>query len=187
MIYAGGKSKIGKEIANFIAKYELKENGTNSNPYFEPFCGMLGVGIHFAKKGRKVKANDVNKDLIALLKKIKKGWKPSNKHPSVETYAKFKESKRHSAERGFVGFSCAYSGIFFAGYRVKNESGRDYFDTFRKGLIELKEPLSRVSLTNKNYTSFNPRGMTIYCDPPYKNNTFKSKHFDDFDSELFWK
>ena len=39
--------------------------------YFEPFCGLLGVGIHFAKEGRSVRANDINKDLILMLKQLR--------------------------------------------------------------------------------------------------------------------
>ena len=42
--YGGGKARLGKEISEVI---EEEWDGL----YFEPFCGLLGVGIHFAKEG----------------------------------------------------------------------------------------------------------------------------------------
>ena len=37
---------------------------------------------------------------------------------------------------------------------------------------------------NKSYRDFNPKGMLIYCDPPYKSTQGYSTGM--FDSELFW-
>lgn len=107
--YGGGKAKLGKEIATLIEEIEKEEKWTGT--YFEPFCGLLGVGIHFAKRGRKVEACDSNKDLILMLKKLKNGWKPPISC-SRKMYDTLKVSKKHSAERGFYGIACAYSGIF---------------------------------------------------------------------------
>jgi DNA adenine methylase len=179
--YGGGKSKIGLEISKVIKEIELNEgwNGT----YFEPFCGLLGVGIHIAKEGRKVRACDSNQDLILMWKELQKGWIP----PAVcsrEQFNKLKVSNDHSAVRGFIGIACAYSGIFFAGYRP-NSSKQDFFNNTRKGLINMD--IKNISfLQARSYTEFNPEGMTIYCDPPYKNNNIQSEHFDNFDHILFW-
>jgi DNA adenine methylase len=181
-IYQGGKSKIGKQIAEQISLLENRLNYTGD--YVEPFCGMLGVGEHFAKQGRKVEANDINQDLILLLKAIKRGWTPP-KTCSKKTYLEFKDKKRHSVLRGFYGFACAYSGIFYAGYRIKSGS-RNFFETFRRGLLSMKPWLSKVHLTSHTYTDLEPKGCTIYCDPPYRQNNFGISYFENFDFQKFW-
>ena len=179
--YGGGKAKLGAEIADIIHEIELANNWDGD--YFEPFCGLLGVGMHFAEDGRKVIACDANEDLILMLKSLQKGWTPP-KTCSRDKYEKIKNSPMHSAERGFIGIACAYSGIFFAGYRMK-DNNQDYFNNTRNGLINMN--LENVKfLASNSYTKFEPAGMTIYCDPPYRGNTFKCEHFDDFDHDEFW-
>lgn len=183
-IYAGGKAKIGKEIANVIQDIEQSVNWSGGK-YFEPFCGLLGVGIHFAEDGRKVIACDKNKDVVLMWKALKRGWTPPTSC-SKTRYEQLKQSNKHSAEKGFVGIACAYSGIFFAGYRVRNGS-RNFFKTFRTGLMKMTKHLKPVTfLDSCDYTEFEPKGMTIYCDPPYKGNNFGTEHFNDFNHNLFW-
>lgn len=183
-IYQGGKAKIGKEIAEFIEMMEdvLEWEGQ----YFEPFCGLLGVGIHLAEEGRKVVASDLNKDLILMLKAVKRGWDPP-KTCSRKKFDEYKNSKKHSAERGFYGFGCSYQGIFFTSYRVRSGK-RNFFSTFRKSLLDMRPALQNVTFFNKSYQDFNPKGMTIYCDPPYMENGFGkgTKFFAEFDFDLFW-
>ena len=119
--YGGGKAKLGKQISDLIE--EIEDDEEWEGKYFEPFCGLLGVGINFAKKGREIEACDSNKDLILMLKRLKNGWKPPISH-SRDIYEKLKVSKKHSAERGFYGIACAYSGIFFAGFLLLIEDAR---------------------------------------------------------------
>ena len=166
----------------FISSFE-KRIGWKGD-YFEPFCGMLGVGIHFAKAGRYMLANDKNTDLILLLDAIKNGWVPP-KSCSKTKYEQYKNNTEHSKLRGFYGFACAYSGIFYAGYRVRYKS-RNFFDTFRSSLIQMKPYMSNVIFRNVDYSDFEPRGMTIYCDPPYMGNKFRTHHFTEFDFDTFW-
>jgi site-specific DNA-adenine methylase len=129
--------------------------------------------------------NDINKDLILMWKALKKGWKPP-RTCSKKNYERLKVSKKHSKERGFFGVSCAYSGIFFAGYRLKDKTGQNFFKRSRDGLIGMSKYLKNIKFLSKSYTDFKPKGMTIYCDPPYKGNKFNSEHFDDFDHREFW-
>jgi site-specific DNA-adenine methylase len=49
--YGGGKAKLGKEITEVIQ--EIEENENWYGDFFEPFCGLLGVGIYIIKKNRK--------------------------------------------------------------------------------------------------------------------------------------
>ena len=44
-LYAGGKKRIGEEIANVI--YDISnESNFKIKGYCEPFCGMMGVYQH---------------------------------------------------------------------------------------------------------------------------------------------
>lgn len=121
-----------------------------------------------------------------MWKKLKSGWKLPYKCVSKENYDRLRKSKTHSALRGFIGIACAYSGIFFAGYRPFS-SAQNYFERTRKGLLDMVQYLKNIKfLSASNYDEFNPTGMTIYCDPPYKGNNFKSEHFDNFYHDAFW-
>jgi DNA adenine methylase len=185
--YGGGKAKTGKEIYKKIRELEEKYNWYGKK-YFEPFCGMLGVGIHFSiEEDRHIIANDINKDLILMWKKLKTGkWYPPTSC-TRKKYFELKESKKHTAERGFLGISCAYSGIFFAGFRPKDRNGRNYLSINRKSIMKMVPYLNNFVFHSKDYRKFKPKGMTIYCDPPYKNNNFNSEHFSEFDHEEFWE
>lgn len=184
--YGGGKAKIGKEISEVIRKYEKKHKWKGD--FFEPFCGLLGVGIHFAKQKRKVYACDKNEDLIMMWQALQDGWKPP-KTCNKEKYDKLRKSNKHSAERGFIGIACAYSGIFFAGYRMTGKkSSQNFFENSRKGILEYAKHVKNVEFLDAcDYDEFEPEGFTIYCDPPYKNNNFRSEHFQNFDHSEFWK
>ena len=190
--YGGGKAKIGKDIFFGIKEYE-NEIGWVSKNYFEPFCGLLGVGIHFVNddEKRNLYFTDINEDIILMWQDLIDGWSPPKKC-SKEKYEKEKRSKKHSSTRGFVGIACAYSGIFFAGYREKaKSSGQDFFKNMRDGIIKMKKDIINSSnnvefIEASDYSCFSPKGMTIYCDPPYKNNKFRSEHFDNFDHDQFW-
>ena len=187
-VYSGGKAKIGKEIAREIEKLEFKLNWKNKK-YFEPFCGMLGVARHIVDspvhgvRPRRVIANDANKDIILMWKKIKRGWNLPSKCCPRKKFLELKHSTVHSAERGFYGVACTYSGIFYAGYRPQQH----FFNRSRNSIIELSECLPYISFNSKDYRKYNPKNMTIYCDPPYENNKFYSEHFSDFDSDSFWE
>lgn len=181
-IYQGGKAKIGKEIANFIENLERKLEWNGD--YFEPFCGLLGVCIHLSKN-RTVIANDKNKDLILMLDSLKKGWIPSRTPCSKDMYNNLRTQKS-SRIRGFYGLSCAYSGIFFAGYRIFCGE-RNFFQTFRNQLLKMVPLFKNIEFMNDDYVNFIPEGMTIYCDPPYYDNSLQTSYFNNFNHDEFWK
>ena len=138
---------------------------------------------------KKIILSDANKDIILMWKKLKRGGWTLPRTCGREKYEDLKASKKHSADRGFYGVSCAYSGIFFAGYRPKSKR-QNFFKKSRENISEtgklLKLNSRRIKLTCSSYRDFKPKGMTIYCDPPYEDNKFNIKHFNDFDSKLFW-
>lgn len=192
--YQGGKKRLGKKIFQVI--YELEEILTSKHelPYFEPFVGMGGVLRHFSKepegtKNRKraVYACDINKDLIMMWKSLQKGWNPPTKC-TREYYDKLKNSKNNSAERGYLGTVASWSGIFFSSYRLGYNSKKDFLGEAYRGIMDIKPDIMDVNFLNsRNYYEFKPKGMLIYCDPPYLNNNFNTKYFSFFDHDKFWQ
>lgn len=183
-VYQGGKARIGKEISEVIQKYEKKHKWKGD--FFEPFCGLLGVGINFAKQKRKVYACDKNEDLILMWQALQKGWNPPITC-SKEKFDKLKKSTKHSAERGFIGIGCAYNGIFLCGYRTQ-VGDRNYLQCFLNGINKYKKYLNNIEFLNAaNYDEFEPEGFTIYCDPPYKDNGYKTDYFQNFNHSEFWE
>jgi DNA adenine methylase len=187
--YGGGKAKLGKEITEVIQ--EIEENENWDGDFFEPFCGLLGVGIHIIKnnknRNRKVIACDANKDIIMMWKALQRGWIPPISC-TKKKYNELKHSTKHSAERGFIGVACAYSGIFFAGYRPTSNS-QNFFKNTRTGLLNMVPYLTTGKikfLPATSYSNFNPKGLTIYCDPPYKNNNLGGEYFSNFNNDKFW-
>lgn len=181
--YQGGKKKLGYEIYQVIKKYDKDE----TVPYFEPFCGMCGVLIHFAKENnnRKIIASDINKDLILMWKNLQKGWKPPT-NCAKKYYNELKEQKKPSAERGFIGTVCSFSGMFFKGGFRKKSKSHNFVRSGRIGVLNAVKYLQNVKFKSKSYDEYNPKGFLIYCDPPYKNNKIANDTFENFDHDKFW-
>lgn len=183
-VYGGGKAKLGKEIYQVIKDVETITG--RGGTYFEPFCGLLGVQIHFAIEGRKSLACDSNKDIILMFQALQKGWIPPSEC-SKKKFDSLRLSSEHTPERGYLGVACAYSGIFFSGYRT-SFGRRNYLQNFKNGIMKMVPYLDKIRfLSGRSYDRFRPKGMTIYCDPPYRGNGFRSEHFQGFDHEKFWE
>lgn len=190
-IYQGGKQRLGKKIHSIILKVEndIDKQSKTKRDYFEPMIGMAGVMIHFAKEDdRKLNACDANKDLILMWKALQDGWKPPLKCDE-NSYNKLKKSTKHSATRGFIGIVASWGGNFFHAYRLKYEPiGRDFLkDAYRK-LMKILPAMKNVKfLRARSFDKHSPKRMTIYCDPPYKDNRLSNKeYFNNFDHDKFW-
>lgn len=191
MAYGGGKGRIGKQIAKVIQDY-IDDNEYDSKGYFEPFCGMLGVAHNMNSENfKKIILSDINKDIVLMWKALKRNWKPP-KNCTKELHTKMKNTKRHSALRGYVGVGCSYSGIFFAGYRPIYKDQK-YLDIFKRKIDKIKPFIKQKNVKfldgdyKKVYKKIKPKGYVIYCDPPYLNNNFKTEFFDNFDHDEFWE
>jgi site-specific DNA-adenine methylase len=98
--YTGGKFLLGKQIFQDICEVEglwlAYHQKSELLPYFEPFLGMGGVMIHFAKEedNRSLFGCDILEDIIEFWEAVtKQDWHP----PPVEecwTREKYKELKR---------------------------------------------------------------------------------------------
>jgi len=192
--YQGGKKQIGKYIYQALLDLEdelYEDAETNPLPYFEPFCGMCGVLVHFAKdeeRERDISACDINKDIIFMWKDLQKGWVP----PSTctkERYEELKYSKKHSAERGFIGVVCSFGAQFFRGNFRPKSNQHDFVAAGKRGVLQAVSymPKEKVNfLKSDSYDTFEPKGMLIYCDPPYRGNKVSNDTFENFDHDKFW-
>lgn len=190
--YQGGKKQIGKYIYQVLLdlEHELRD-GKNPLPYFEPFCGMCGVLVHFAKDptwSRKISACDINKDIIAMWKGLQLDWIPPSKC-TRKRYDELKYSLKHSAERGFIGVVCSFGAQFFRGnFRPKSQQ-HDFVSAGKRGVLNAVSHMSKKKvkfIKSASYDTFDPKGMLIYCDPPYRGNKVSNDTFENFDHDRFW-
>ena len=183
--YFGGKIRIGKYIYDAIEHVEICIQGDISPLYFEPFLGMGGVFRHFAEEGNRVCIGcDSNSDLMLMWEGLHDGWEPP-RNVDFNTH-QISKHEPPSATRTFIGFGSSYMGRFFSGYT----------DTCRKSynrVMSIRDTVmmdSNVFMGSSDYSTHDPYGMTIYCDPPYMESGLSNnliRHFDNFDADSFWE
>lgn len=179
MQYFGGKAKIAKELSEFLNN-ELKQGQT----FVDLFCGSCNV-ISKIQANKRL-ANDLHKELIALHIAVQQGQELPIKITESEYYH-IKQNKQEYPKwlLGFVGFGCAFSGIYFTGY-AKNKRCDNFCGNARNSLKRKHSSMKDVLFSNLDYRSVNiPSGSLIYCDIPYKNTTKYS--VGDFDHLEFYK
>ena len=188
MRYLGGKKKLGKEIASVLSHYG---DPNKVDGYIEPFCGSLGVMVHMVDKGYKTcKAYDSCKDLILLWKALKADKFKFPKSVSERTWLRYKNDKKPSAMRAFIGFGCSFGGIWFSGYAqkyYKNYENRTpaLIESIQstKNLIPFIKKINIIGC--KDYKQHRLKNHLIYCDPPYS-NTVGYKAVNTFNNDEFW-
>lgn len=176
MQYLGGKSKIRFQLANLISE---RLNGRN---YFEPFTGGGWVLQEVVAKKRF--ASDYNKALIAMYQELQRWWMPPD-FISEEEYQKLKEKQDHEDPlTAFVGFGCSFAGKWFGGYA--RSKGKDcYASTTKRSLLKQLPKILDVKFNSASYDTYSPKGVLVYCDPPYANTTGYTGT-GRFDNNRFW-
>jgi site-specific DNA-adenine methylase len=173
-VYHGGKKRIGKELADI-----LQPIVNNSNGYCEPFCGMLGVFQHI--KTHNGLSGDMNKSVIMMWNKAKRGWTPPSTC-SKEQYLKIRDG-RDCAEKGYICHEFAFQGIYMKCYAGSYGKSLDHSNASKR-VCEISRTLKKVRFTHGDYKQFsNLEGYVIYCDPPYK-GTFCN--WSSFNNSEFW-
>ena len=184
-LYAGGKKRIGEEIANVIYDISVEIEDFKIKGYCEPFCGMMGVYQHIPelfenyKHELKYKAGDRNPYLIKLWKGLQNGFKPPKKCSKTEYY-RYKDEDNKSLKSIFCGFACAMRGVFRSTYFSLNN-----IELQAEHCVEIAKKIKDVELTTGEYTIFsNLKGYVIYCDPPYKNSGSPYSIGDVYDTKF---
>jgi len=100
-----------------------------------------------------------------------------------------------SAHKSFVGFGMSFGGRFFGAYAHKyiNAKKEDFCKEMTHSLMNAYPLIQGVHFTCQSYLELMPIHQFIYCDPPYAYTKFPIKyrrdikHYDTFDTLLFWE
>ena len=177
MRYLGGKSRIGKRIAEIINP--LVAGG---RPYYEPFCGACNVARHIKADWRLL--SDAHPQLIAMWKAVQQGWVPPDT-VTEEEYAAAKRGDLSPELTAFIGFGCSFGGKWFGGY-ARGGEGRSYASNAKNTIIARREALLSAHFECSSYHDIVPlTDSVIYCDPPYASTT-GYKGVGKFDHAAFW-
>lgn len=183
MRYLGGKARIAKRIESLILRYRGE-----CTHYYEPFVGGANTLAFNARHFPLVTINDSHKDLMLLYAAIRDVWEPPSEVPR-NLYSSLRHA-RSSALRGFVGFSCSFSGKWFGGFAEMGKRNKTPFPIGCKAnLLALRPLLRRAWLRNGDYADLPPPERElktlVYCDPPYDGTTGYSGAA--FDTPRFWE
>ena len=177
MRYLGGKSRIAKQLVNFM-NLEREPNMT----WIEPFVGSAKV-ISLVK-GHRIGA-DINHEMIALFKKIQQGYEPPGK-VTEDCYNQVKHDQDSYPDhlKAFLSIGCSFGGIRWGTF-AKDKTNRNYALESKKSLMKLKPLIKDVQFTCTDYKDLKLRSKSIiYCDPPYKNT---AGYGFEFDHEYFYE
>lgn len=176
MRYMGGKTRISKELAEFM------ESQRSGEPYIEPFVGGASV---LSKMSGVRYASDINKYLIAMYQKIQIGWVPPQ-NVSEEEYKTIKQNRDDDiALSGFVGFGCSFGGKWFDTY-ARGHEHENFARASSNSLIKIRNSILDVTFSHIDYREIDVSGFLIYCDPPYR-GVSKYDINKDFDHDEFWE
>ena len=178
MRYLGGKSRIAKQLVNFMSLEREPEMA-----WVEPFCGSCKV---LSLVNGPIIANDFDQDLIELFKALQKGYDPPSK-VTKEEYLEIRANKEdYPAElKGFVKHAVTFAGIKWGPY-AKDKKQTNYAEVSRRSVLKLAKLIKDVEFHSGSYEELLiPKRSLIYCDPPYL-NTAKDKYNVQFDHEKFY-
>ena len=183
MKYMGSKNRIAKHILPIMLEHK-----TDDMVWVEPFVG--GANMIDKVNGKRIGA-DLNKYLIAMWKKLQKGWDlPTDISKDIRDDCRINKDNYKDFEVGWIGIGCCYNGIFFGGYagEIVTKTGvkRNYIEEAKRNVTKQLPNLIEVDFVNCSYENLEiPNNSLIYCDPPYE-NTAKYK-VGDFNHVDFWQ
>lgn len=180
MQYMGGKSRIARQIAEFINEIPRRKvqncqaPGPNNHDYggggggadcfVSLFCGSCAVESKVQGFSRKI-LNDRHKYLIAMLQGVQNGYNlPESITP--EEYRYIRDHKDEDpALAGFVGFGCSFGGKWFGGY-ARNASGTNYALQSKRSLLKDMATLQDAHFVCEDYRRVCiPPGGRNLCGP----------------------
>ena len=199
MKYLGGKQRLGKHVApvlkNIWHKLLLHNEFNYTNGYLEPFCGSCGVLKNMSDISPNIVANDYHPDLIQMWKEVRDDTFVFPPSISEDEYFLAKAMQSPSGHKSFVGFGMSFGGRFFGAYAHKyiNAKKEDFCKEMTHSLKNTMPLIQGVNFTCQSYLELTPKHQFIYCDPPYAYTKFPIKyrrdikHYDTFDTLLFWE
>lgn len=173
MRYNGGKKRLGPKIAAIINAYKPKM-------YWEPFCGMCGVGAHVKASERLF--TDCSQSLVAVLSAAMNGF-DFPEQVTEQDYQSAKLLPETDPLHGFCKWGCSFGAKPWGGY-ARGE-GRNFPKESAKAMKKLASKLAGSTIGHANYKDVSYSPDLIYCDPPYAGTT-KCGDADCFDTAGFW-
>lgn len=174
MKYMGSKLRIANNIAGYINSIAFQEGITE---YYEPFMGGCSVGEVIKIKNRYL--SDINKHMVALMKKVQEGmW--DFEYITREMWYKIKDD-RHDNKlfpewlTGWCSVACSFRGRCFEGYAgeyTDSISGKTVNPQLQvyNSLCKERDSLLGIEFFNRKYNEIGkPHNAVIYCDAPYRN------------------
>ena len=125
---------------------------------------------------------DIHKYLIAVLKKLEKGWIPPEEI-TEELYKDIQSNKDKYPDYlvGYVGFQLSYGGKCFRGYRRDKAEKRNYSLEAYNNTIKQIPNLKGIRFQQFDFRDLpleKIKGCVIYCDIPYRGTTkYKTETF----------
>lgn len=151
---------------------------------WEPFCGGLGVTSLL----QPAVASDAHPALIAMHRAFQRGWVP----PAVVTREDHERARLlpdSDPLKGFVGFGCSFSGLYFGVYVTEEQSAgmAPFWESSARVMRETARRCRDVWFAHMSFLDQTPEplGIAIYADPPYA-GTSGYKGTAPFDHERFW-
>lgn len=181
MAYLGAKAKCSEHIIKV-----LNNPCFDGFDYLEPFVGYAHILRRINNKNKYL-VGDNNILLITLLDYLQS---TDYDYPHISKndyeYLRNDDKKKNIIPKSFAAFAYSYNGKEFGGY-VYKKHGRNYPEERFKyyDLLRDNDTFMKSKIYLKSFDEYNPKGMLIYCDPPYQNTT-KYKTSENFDHEYFW-
>ena len=179
MQYMGGKTRLSKHIVPILEAARL-----DGQVYLEPFVGSAAVLERMS--GMRI-GNDLLTPLIRMYRKLQEGWIPPTSL-TKEEYNTYRYDTVWSEEndhlRAFVAIGCSFGGKWWGGYAA-NARQDNYALAAHRSLSKQAPMIKDAMFTNMGYVALNPKGMLIYCDPPYGGTTGYNGS-PTFDTLEFW-
>lgn len=114
---------------------------------------------------------------------MQNGWRPPSDRITKDQYVKLKATQDVTDPlTAYAGVIYSYGGAWFNGYVDMPQ--RD--DAQKRTLLRKIQSCIDVPFAHCDYTSYQPRNMIIYCDPPYANTSGYKIVNHAFDHTQFW-
>jgi len=161
--YLGGKSRLGGRIVQAI----LDDLGVKRLSLAVDLCSGAGGVTHcLADVCDSVVAVDAHPGMVALHKAVQCGYVP----PCIVSEEEYRASFAldwSDPLAAFIGFGCAFGGIWRQGY-ARNAKGRNFAGESSRALC--RDARANVEHVNADALVYAVSGSTevVYCDPPYE-------------------
>lgn len=198
MQYMGGKSRIARQIAEFINEIPRRKVTDCQTPCPDNHAcgggGRTALSAYFAAVvplRARCRAFPARYSMTATNTSLpcSRASKTDMSCRSVSPPEEYRYIRDHKdddpALAGFVGFGCSFGGKWFGGY-ARNASGTNYALQSKRSLLKDMATLQDACFVCEDYRRVCiPPGAVIYADPPYNNTTGYSG--ERFDSAEFWR